>query len=132
MPATAMFHAEDPKTALLKKIGPVDDIEVLHNEVLVAVYIAPEKTKGGVIRPTSNVDEDRYQSKVGLILKVGPSAFEQAEGWSWPDGIGVGDWVYFRVSDGFNMTVNGSRDNLCRQLGDNRIRGRIADPDQVW
>jgi co-chaperonin GroES (HSP10) len=133
MPAVAMHHEEDPRPVLLRKIGSVDGFEVFHNQVLIAVYISPEKTQGGIIRPDNNRDEDRYQGKVGLILKCGPGAFNDATGrWHWPEDIGVGDWVYFRVSDGWNLTINSHRDNICRQIEDIDIRGRIQHPDQVW
>lgn len=132
MPAALMLHETDPKQALTDKIGPVDDIELFHGQVLVAVYIAPEKTAGGIIRPGTNIDEDRHQSKIGLILKMGPNAFRPDAKWSWPDDVEVGDWVFFRVSDGWNVTVNGSRDNLCRILEDVDVKGRISHPDQVW
>lgn len=132
MPAAVMLHTCDPKQALLDKIGSVEDVEVFHNQVLVAVYMAPEKTAGGIIRPDMNKDEDRHQSKVGLIVKTGDRAFVSDGSWTWPADIGVGDWVYFRVSDGWNVTVNGHRDNLCRMLDDVDIRGRISQPDKVW
>jgi co-chaperonin GroES (HSP10) len=132
MPAALMLHEEDPKQFLLDKIGAVEDVELFHNQVLVAVYMAPEKTAGGIIRPDSNKDEDRHQSKIGLILKKGPMAFTSDDKWSWPSDIGVGDWVFFRVADGWNVTVNGHRDKLCRILDDVDIRGRIQHPDQVW
>jgi len=133
MPAAVMLHVEDPREALIKKIGDVSDIELCHNQVLVAVYMAPEQTKGGIILTDTTRDEDRHQGKVGLILKVGPLAFKDDTGkWVWPDGLGAGDWVYFRTSDGWQMTVNSSRDNLCRQLNDADIRGRIPHPGKVW
>ena len=44
--------------------------------MLCAIYIAPEKTAGGIIRPQSNIDEDIHQGKVGLIVGVGPLAFQ--------------------------------------------------------
>ena len=132
MPAALMLHEGDPKQLLLDKIGPVDEVELFHNQVLVAVYMAPEKTAGGIIRPETNKDEDRHQSKVGLILKLGPAAFASDEKWSWPADIDVGDWVFFRVADGWNVTVNAHRDKLCRILDDVDIRGRIQQPDQVW
>lgn len=132
MPAVLMMHDTDPRQALLDKIGDVSDFEVFHNQVLCAVYIAPERTAGGIWRPEKNVDEDRYQSKVGLIIKMGPEAFVSNDKWSWPDDMAVGDWVYFRTSDGWNTTVNGHRDNLCRQMHDNDIKGRIPHPDRIW
>lgn len=132
MPATAMLHVVDPKTALRDKIGDVSGVEILHKQVLMAVYMAPEKTAGGIIRPDSNREEDRHQSKVCLVLATGPDAFVSDDKWSWPDNFGVGDWVYMKRSDGWNVTVNGSRDNLCIMAEDIDIRGRITNPDQVW
>lgn len=128
MPATAYLHVVDPKEELLKKIGDVSDCEVFHNQVLCAIYLAPEKTAGGIIRPDSNRDEDKHQGKVALIVKMGPKAFAPDEKWSWPE-MNVGDWVYYRVSDGWSLTVNRV---LCRILHDDDIRGRVQDPDQVW
>ncbi len=132
MPATAMLHVVDPREALLAKVGDVSGIEVMHNQVLMAVYFAPEKTAGGIIRPDALKEEDRHQSKVGLILKMGPTAFVSDGKWHWPEDMAVGDWVFLRRSDGWNVTVNASRDNLCIMADDVDIRGRIPQPDQVW
>jgi hypothetical protein len=75
-------------------------------------------------------DEDRYQSKVGLVLKKGPQAFEDVSG-QWFDGLNIeeGDWIVFRPSDGWNITVNNV---LCRMIDDVNIKGRIDQPDRVW
>ena len=133
MPAMLMVHERDPREALKDKIGPVDDFELFNNQVLCAVYIRPEKTRGGIMLPDSTRDEDKNQGKVGLVLKVGENAFKDSSGkWTWPQDIGVGDWVYFRASDGWAITLNGQKDNLCRILDDVDIRGRIQHPDQVW
>jgi hypothetical protein len=43
--------------------------------------------------------------------------------------IELDDWVVFRPSDGWSITVNGV---LCRILDDTNVRGRIQQPDQVW
>ncbi len=126
----AMLHETDPKAVLLKDVGDVSHIEVFNMQVLVAVYIRPEKTKSGIILSDKTRDEDRYQSKVGLVIKKGPSAFVD-ESDKWFSGINVkeGDWIVFRPSDGWNITINGT---LCRMLDDMSIRARISHPDQVW
>lgn len=129
MPAMVMAHETDPKTDLINSVGSLDDYELFHNQVLVAVYVRPEKTKSGIIITQQTRDEDRHQSKVGVIVKVGPQAFKPDGEWTWPADIGVNDWVFFRVSDGWDTTVNGQ---LCRILDDYRIRGRIQSVDQVW
>jgi hypothetical protein len=129
MPATAYKHVTDPRQELLDSLGDLSGQEVFHNQVLCAVYIAPQQMASGLWRPETNRDEDRHQSKVGLIVKAGPKAFATDANWSWPEDMGVGDWVYFRISDGWNVTVN---QILCRQMHDVDIRGRIQHPDQVW
>jgi len=126
----AMLHEKDPKQVLLEQVGDTSSIEVFNMQVLVAVYIRPEKTKGGLFLSDKARDEDRYQSKVGLILKKGPTAFVDKDG-EWFSGLDIkeGEWIVFRPSDGWNITVNGT---LCRMLDDMSVRARIAHPDQVW
>lgn len=127
MSKIAMLHEADPADALRREIGDISKIEMFNTQVLVGVYIRPEKTRGGILLDTK---EDRFQSKVGLVLAKGHSAFEESDG-KWFDGkdIIVGDWLFFRPSDGWNITINGV---LCRILDDVSFRGRIAHPDQVW
>lgn len=129
MPSTAYAHTEDPVQKLVDALGDIDGVEVFHNQVVCAIYIAPEKTKGGIIRPISNVDEDRYQGKVGLIIKLGPQAFAKDAKWTWPDDMAVGNWVWYRASDGFACRINGVD---CRILDDVDIKGRADQPDRVW
>jgi co-chaperonin GroES (HSP10) len=126
----AMLHEKDPKEVLLEQVGDISKIEVFNMQVLVAVYIRPEKTKSGLFLSDKARDEDRYQSKVGLIIKKGPTAFVDKDG-EWFSGLDIkeGDWIVFRPSDGWNITVNGT---LCRMLDDMSVRARIEHPDQVW
>ena len=130
MPAMVMQHDVDPKKDLLKKIGDIKDIEIYNNQILVAVYIRPEKTIGGIIIPDENRNEDKTQGKVGLVLKKGPDAFNDESG-QWFKDVKVknNDWVIFRPSDGWTITVNKV---VCRILDDVNVRGRIQHPDQVW
>jgi len=126
----AMLHEKDPKQALFEQVGDLSKVEVFNMQVLVAVYIRPEKTKSGLYLSDKARDEDRYQSKVGLIIKKGPTAFVDKDG-EWFSGLDIkeGDWIVFRPSDGWNITVNGT---LCRMLDDMSVRARIEHPDQVW
>lgn len=126
----AMLHEADPKESILRDIGDISGFELMNTQVMVAVYIRPEKTKGGIIMTSKSRDEDRYQSKVGLILKAGPSAFVDDEG-KWFAGLNIkaGDWIVFRPSDGWNVTVNGV---LCRMFDDTAVRMRIPHPDNVY
>jgi co-chaperonin GroES (HSP10) len=124
-----MSHEEDPKVKLLDQLGDISDIELFHNQVLLAVYLRPEKTKSGLILTADHLDEDRYQSKVGLLVKQGPLAFEQDGNWFTGMTFQEHDWLIFRPSDGWSITVNGV---LCRIFDDISIKGRAPHPDSVY
>jgi co-chaperonin GroES (HSP10) len=124
-----MSHDVEPKEAILNAIGDLSEVELFHNQILLAIYIRPEKTKSGLILTDSHRDEDRYQSKVGLLVKRGPMAFEQDGNWFSNLTFGDHDWLVFRPSDGWSITVNGV---LCRIFDDVNIKGRVPHPDAVW
>ena len=130
MPYMIMVHDVDPKQHILDEIGDISGLVLFNNQVLVGTYVRPEKTVKGLYIPETNRENDKYQSKVGLILKTGPSAFVDDSG-QWFDGveINVGDWVVHRPSDGWQITINGMS---CRILDDTSIRGTIQHPDMVW
>lgn len=130
MPFMTMEHEKDPKKELKKQVGSLADLDLFNNQVLCAVYIRPEKTKSGIYIPGQTRDEDRVQSKVGLVLKKGPQAFvDETNSWFSGVSVEVDDWIFFRPSDGWSCTVNGV---LCRILDDTNVRGKIGHPDEVW
>jgi len=45
MPYMRMEHDVDPAQKLIKELGDISDIEIFNNQILVAVYLRPEKTK---------------------------------------------------------------------------------------
>ena len=131
MSVTALKTAAvDARADLLAKVGDLSNFKVQHNQVLVGIYIRPEKTKGGVFLTDNNRQEDVWQGKVALILKKGPTAFTDPRGsWTWVDSMDVGNWVVVRASDAWNLMVNGVH---CRLVDDTRIRAKIPTPDTVW
>lgn len=130
MPFMKMDHDVDPAQKITSSVGDLNKVEVFNNQILVGVYIRPQKTKSGIYLSDKTTDEDRFQSKVGLLLKHGPNAFEPTEeGYFQGVKFNVGDWLVFRPSDGWNITVNGV---LCRILSDTQVRGRVQSPDDVW
>jgi len=130
MPFTPMLHEVEPGKKILDEIGDVSKFEVFNNQILVAVYIRPQKTKSGIYFSDKTTDEDKYQSKVGLIVAKGPDAFKDENG-EWFKGVEINlhDWVVFRPSDGWNVTVNGV---LCRMMQDVQVRARIEHPDVAY
>lgn len=130
MNVMAMEHAIDPATELVAKIGPLDAIEVFGNQILVAVYKRPEKTKGGIILSDQTRGEDEFQGKAGVVLKTGPLAFQNGEGVDFKgQAVRPGDWIAYRVSDGWSCRVNGVS---CRLLEDVHVKLGLSSPDVIW
>ena len=130
MPAMKMHHEKDPRDLLQEQIGDLSDFELFNNQILVALSIRPKVTKSGIFLTDKTVDEDIYQSKVGLIMKLGPTAFKDDTGeWFKNVDMNIGDWIISRSSDGWTITINNVP---CRILHDVNVRGRIQDVDQVW
>ena len=132
----AIAASNDPKAALINSLGDVSGFEPFHNLILVATYVAPEKTKGGIIRPDRNLAEDRFQGKVGLVIKVGPQAFVDDSARLF-GGVRVqeGDWVMYRPADGLEMffvNSTGREGTPCRLIEDICIKGRVNDPSMIY
>lgn len=132
----AEVAGHNPAKPLLDAAGDLDDYEVCHNLILVATYIAPEKV-GSIIMPDRKIDEDRFQGKVGLVLKVGPLSFED-DGSHTYGGITVkpGDWVMYRPSDAMEVFIRDRRrinDGLsCRLIEDVFIKMKVSDPSLIY
>ena len=138
MPAVAMLHEIDPRVAINNRVGDISEIEVFGNDVLVAIYKRPTKTKSGIILTDNTLNEDVHQGKVGLVLKMGPTAYLDEDGNKFRD-VNEGDWVVFRPSDGWRVTLNTlqgtySKDDTvdCRVLSDISVRSRVQDPDSIY
>jgi co-chaperonin GroES (HSP10) len=128
--ALKMKHAADPRKDLLDSVGDIKDINVYSNWILVAVYKRPEQTAGGILLTDTTRKEDEYQGKVGLVLKKGPLAFVDDDKISFHgQNVNEGDWIAFRVSDGWSLEINGT---YCRILQDTQIRLSIPSPDVVF
>lgn len=130
MSAPIKLHRHDPAEEIRTKVGDFSKVEVLHNQILVGIYIRPEKTAGGIYLSDTTRGEDKYQGKVGLVLKKGPLAFvDDAHNKFHGQDVKPGDWVFFRVSDGFSFMLNG---HLCRLLEEVHIKGIIPAPEVVY
>lgn len=150
MPATLVVHDEDPADAIWELAGDLSEVEIFNNKVLVGVYKRGNedgeyKTPGGITVIGKSTSEDKYQSKVGLILKIGPVAFQDLNydppHWFVNQHMLEGDWVVYRPSDGWSLTLISQRDNgtkrelLCRLLDDTSIMAKTDGPmgaDRVY
>ncbi len=106
-------------------------LDIFHNQILIGIYMrgSVKELAGGkqLYLPDKVVDEDQWQGKVGVVLKVGPMAFKNdARNDFAGQSVAEGDWIVFRVSDGFPLDINGVH---CRLLEDIHVKGRIVSPD---
>jgi co-chaperonin GroES (HSP10) len=133
----AQESEDDPKQAIYNALG--DDwkgIEIFHNLVLVATYIPPEKTKGGIILTDRSIQENRFQGKAALVLTKGPLAFkdDSVAKFGGKD-VEEGEWVFIRPSDGTEMYLGGPQSGngvSVRLVEDTLIKGRVPDPSMIY
>ena len=130
MSAMLMAHDDDPKQKLIDEIGDLSQVELFNNQILVAVYVRPTKTKSGLYLTDKYAEEDKFQGKVGLLVGMGPAAFQDDSGqWFNNASFNLHDWLVYRPSDGWSITINGV---LCRMLSDTQVKMRIPTPDTAW
>ena len=131
MPLMLAEQAGDPKQDVRERIGSLDGVKVTRAQVLVGIYKRPERTKSGLVLPEQVRDEDKYQGKVGLVLAVGPDAFVDDEKVRFAVRPLVGDWVVYKVSDGWPLRINSDKAD-CRILDDVDVRLVVDQPDRVY
>lgn len=129
-------HDVDPRSVIMDRIGEVPEGVIQFSRILVAVYQPPivERTAGGVFVAQKIQEEDRlenlYQGKTGLVVAVGPQAYQDDGDLRFHgQSVSVGDWVWFRPSDGMPCDVN---EVFCRVFDSERyVIGKIPHPDMV-
>ena len=126
-----MTHDEDPKELLIRELGAKAAlVHPIGAQILIGVYVRPEKTKGGIILTEKNRQEDLWQGKIGLIMDMGPLAFTDDDNHTWGDRRPkVGDWVTYRVGDTLGA-LSGQR--MLRFLDENAVRAIVDHPDALY
>jgi co-chaperonin GroES (HSP10) len=126
------IHVEDPREVIWTSVGKeLDLVEPMNQQVLIALYIRPAtRTASGLEIAEEAIDEDRYQGKIGMVLKKGPRAFVddgpvQFHG----QDVAPGDWVVYRASDGLKGMIG---DREVRFIPDVYIKAKIDHPDAVF
>ena len=131
----------DPRQALLDALGDTSGIEVFHNQVCVATYIAPPKIfkneKGEDVEWHSTDKgqlEDRFQGKAALVIALGPLAFKDDNIAKFGGAkLAVGDWVMTRPSDGLEFFWGDGKSGVsCRLFDDTNIKARIRNPASIY
>ena len=125
----------DPNETFQKAVrrmlgGAVDDYSVLYDNVLIATYVAPSKTSGGIIKPNASIDEDRWQGITGIVLKLGEGAFKYDGQFKYEGRIPkIGEFVMYHTSDTRELGINGVS---CRLIPSSLIRMIVPDPEHLY
>lgn len=118
------------KDNVLKSVGDLSQIKVLGNRVMVATYIEPEKTAGGIFITQKRQEESRFQGKAGLVVAMGPSAFKYDGAYEYEGPVpAVGDWVMFFPSTAREFEYRGIK---CRSVESTLIEMVLDSPESVW
>lgn len=123
----------DFKAAVLKILKPWLDNpgNKLHgSDVLMATYVEPEKTAGGIIVPQTKTHEARFQGKIGLVVKLGPTAFKYDGQYEFEgDAPKIGDYVMFHASAPRELSILGTS---CKLIDSSQIKMTVEDPTSIW
>ena len=126
---------QDAAQVVMDQVGAqLDRIPAIFGpRVLVAKPPSMDRTAGGIFRTDKGMDEDRWQGKVGLVIKLGHDAFKYHPRYPQYDWEGpkadVGQWVHFFSSDAREIGFAGM---VCAYIWDSDILGIASDPESVW
>jgi hypothetical protein len=130
MPPMKMVHSVDPAKEIWQNVGDLSKFKLAGNQVLVGIYLRPDKTQSGLYLAQTTRDEDMHQGKSGLCLLKGPSAFVSDTNYDFNDfDVEIGEWIASWVSDGRKIIIG---KQLCRILEDHHVRLKIPTPDSVF
>ena len=96
--------------------------------ILVLPHRGQGKTKGGVLLSDKTVEETQIATNVGLVLAMGPDAYNDKE--RFPNGAWCkkNDWVIFARYAGSRLNIEGGE---LRILNDDEILGTTDDPENI-
>ena len=96
--------------------------------ILVLPYKAKEKTKGGIILSDKTVTESQIATNCGLVLDMGPDAYNDKDKFPHGPWCKKKDWVLFARYAGSRIYIDGGE---IRVLNDDEILGTIEDPEDI-
>lgn len=134
------WHHDEPAQARKEidaALGDISWFRLIGSQVLLASYMRPVLTRGGIITRNHEQNEDIFQGTVGMIVAIGPQAWrastqkfdpdrghptevkgdEERFGGSLPE---IGDWVYCRPQDTVMCALKGPGSKMLEQNGHKR------------
>lgn len=93
--------------------------------ILIAIPEKDEKTDGGILLPEDMRKREEAASIVGMVLKMGPDAYADAE--RFPNGpwCKEGDFIVMRSYSGTRLEIHGQE---FRIINDDSVEAVVEDP----
>lgn len=147
---------EVAKDHIHQMIGSLDGLQLFGRQVLIGVFCKPQMNDKGWFETVKFSQEDWWQNKICLVLKMGPEAFQGDESYLnavFGEGVPppkVDEWLVANASAGFQISMfdGGSRPQgkdyagrpvdlfewtgwPCRIVVDDCFMGRVLKPHSI-
>lgn len=130
------YDSEHERSELLAQFD-MEEMGAIHLppvRIVVAKWV--RTSAGSIVMAEQTKKEDRFQSKVGLILAIGDLAFVDDDRHDWAGfKPKVGDWVLYHFSDGndFDYSPKGTFDRLpCKMISEGDVQAILPRPDFAY
>jgi len=97
-------------------------------KILVAMPLADEKTKGGILKAASTVKDEELSNICGYILQLGKECYQDSKRFPSGPWCKKGDWVIFRAYSGTRIKMYGQE---FRLINDDTVEAVVDDPTGV-
>jgi co-chaperonin GroES (HSP10) len=130
-PDAVGFYPRRMKQLLLDECGQDEELPSAYFVLLKLPEVAT-KTKGGIFRPDSVIEADKFTRHVGKVVAFGPEAFRRKS--LFPSGprCRLGDWVIFHRYQDSRLTIQGVEYTI---IDHEKIIKVVKDPattDTTW
>ena len=123
-----MPKAESVKTPELSKEAKTQLPVPKGCKVLIAMPKADEKSKGGIIKASSTIQDEEVSNICGYVLKLGTECYKDTKRFPTGAWCKEGDWVIFRAYSGTRMKMYGQE---FRLINDDTVEAVVDDPTGV-
>ena len=124
-----MTESNDPLSTFVEQVAK--SITPVRHKVLVALAKAEEKTAGGVYLADETRDREHTAEICGMVIGLGPDAFDDKKRFPSGPSCKIGDWVIFRSYGGTRIFLKDMPDQEFRVMNDDEIEGLTTDPGNV-
>ena len=98
-------------------------------KILVAMPLADEKTKGGILKAASTVKDEELSNICGYILQLGKECYQDSKRFPSGPWCKKGDWVIFARYAGSRIKIDGGE---IRLLNDDEVLATVDNPKDIY